>query len=605
MTGAMGLGAVAGVLSVVGCGGDGDSAQGVQDRSGLVHKPVETTSQAKPGGTYRHFSNADTTHFDPAISDSSQVNGLAATPFYPTLIKFKLGKYPEDADGGSEGELAESWEMTPDKLQLTFKVRQGMKWDARSPTSGRQVIADDALTTWNKYVQSNPGARSVAYHPELAPASAIESLSAPDSRTLVAKMKNPDASILALLSTRFYVMPKESTDGGFDPRTVVRGHGPFLLEEYVPSARFVWRKNPDYYVKDRPFYDRVEVPIVSEQASRLSQFKAGNIYSDVLAGSQEDILPSKKDQQELLFVQADRFTTQGAWMLTYSWEEGSPFRDTRMRQAASMLIDREAYVDVIDNRANFASGGIDLPYEMNTVVTAGWGEHWLDPRDKKAFGENAKYLEYNLAEAKKLMSAAGHPNGLEVDYNFLSTGQFGVVYNRVSEIYAGMLRDGGFRLRMNGMEFNNWVDNISQGYRAKEYKAGTRKGFNGIGMQGERGYPTAAVLVYNQFNTAGQGYRGTSPDGRNVADGDPKLQDWTVKINQEFDAQKQQALTHDLIRYVTGMAYYMPQPSSTKPYSLWWPVLQNNGAFTAYPGTSIWQVRQNWWIDQTKPPLGG
>jgi ABC-type transport system substrate-binding protein len=376
-----------------------------------------------------------------------------------------------------------------------------------------------------------------------------------------------------------------------------------VLEEYVPSARFVWRKNPDYYVKDRPFVDRVEIPIVSEQATRLAQFKAGNIYSDVLTGSQQDIVPTKRDHPALNMIQADRLTTQGAWMFTFGWEEGSAFRDTRMRQAASMMVDREAYVDVIDNRQAFARDGIDLPFAFNTVITAGWGDYWLDPTNEKEFGPNAKYLHFDLPEAKKLMAAAGYANGLDIDYNFLSTGQFGAVYGRVSEIYAGMLRDGGFRLRMNGMEFNNWVDNISQGYRSKEYKAGIRKGFNGIGMQGERGYPTAAVLAYNHFNAAGQGYRGNSPDGKNIADGDPKLNDLTVKINAEYDVKKQQALMHELIRYVTGMSYEMPQPSATRPFSLWWPVLANNGVWTTYPGTNTWQTRSQWWIDTTKAPL--
>jgi ABC-type transport system substrate-binding protein len=605
LKGAATLAAVAGALSLAGCGSDaGDGKEPVfSDKSGLLYQPVDTTAQAKPGGTYKHFSNADITHFDPSISDSSQTSGLSAAPFYPLLIKFKLGKYPQDADGGSEGEFAESWELSPDKSQVTFKVRQGMKWDARAPTNGRQVDAQDAVFTWSKYIQFNPGARSVAYDANLSPSSAIESLSAPDSRTIVAKLKNPDSSLFALLSTRFYVMPKES-DKDFDPKTTARGHGPFVLEEYVPSSRFVWKKNPDYYLKDRPFIDRVEVPIVTEQATRLAQFRAGNIYSDVLSASQQDIVPTKKSAPELAMLQEGRYSERSTWFFTFGWEEGSPFRDTRMRQAASMLVDREAYVDVIDNRDTFAKDGLEIPYKLNSVIPAGWGDFWLDPANEKEFGPNAKYLQFNPTEAKKLMAAAGFANGVEVDFNFLSTGQFGAVYNRAAEIYAGMLRDGGLRLRMVPLEFNNWVDNISQGYRSKEYKAGVRKGFNGFGMQGERGYPTAAVLAYNQFNPAGQGYRGNSPDGKNVADGDPKLIDLTVKINAEYDVKKQQALVHELIRYATGMSYYVPQPSATKPFSVWWPVLANNGTFTSYPGTNIWQVRAHWWIDASKPPIG-
>jgi hypothetical protein len=48
----------------------------------------------------------------------------------------------------------------------------------------------------------------------------------------------------------------------------------------------------------------------------------------------------------------------------------------------------------------------------NTVVGAGWEGCWIDPQGSKNFGANARYLtEYNVAEAKKLFSAAGYPNG--------------------------------------------------------------------------------------------------------------------------------------------------------------------------------------------------
>ena len=90
------------------------------------------------------------------------------------------------------------------------------------------------------------------------------------------------------------MMPKEA-DGGFDPATTVRGNGPWQLAEYTPSARFVWKRNPDYYVKDRPFPDTLERPIVTETAQRLAQFRAGNIHTDIVENSQEAVIQLMKD----------------------------------------------------------------------------------------------------------------------------------------------------------------------------------------------------------------------------------------------------------------------------------------------------------------------
>src|SRR5437764_971767 len=80
----------------------------------------------------------------------------------------------------------------------------------------------------------------------------VESVSAPDSRTVVLKLKQPDYSALPQLASfdSFYVMPRES-EGGFNPKTDVRGHGPWLLDVYEPSVRMVWKKNSDYYIGGR------------------------------------------------------------------------------------------------------------------------------------------------------------------------------------------------------------------------------------------------------------------------------------------------------------------------------------------------------------------
>lgn len=608
LAGAGGLTAGVAALSLVGCGSGGSSEDGgtganeIQDESGMIYVPVNTASNAQTGGTYRHYTTGDITHFDAAISDTSQTIGLSASPHYPKLMEFKPGAYPQDADGSSDPEAAASWELSPDRLTLTLKLRENMLWDRRDPTNGRPIDSEDVLFTWGKFVEFNPGASAIAYHPENAPGSAIESWEAPDANTIVAHLHAPEASIYPLLSSRFFLQPREA-ESQFDPKLVVRGHGPFLLDEYVASSHFRWSRNPDYYRAPLPHYDTVEVPIVAEQSTRLAQFKTGNIFSDVLLGSQEDIVPTKQDHPETLMLQAARFPERVTYFMTFGWEDGSPFRDVRMRQAVSMAIDREAYADVIDNRDRFAEHGIEVPVRWNTVVGAGWDPYWLDPTSSQ-FGENAKYLEHRIEDSKALLAAAGYPNGLDVQYNVMSTGQFGPIYNRIADIYSGMLLEAGIRLNYNNMEFVDWVNNVSQGYRSALYRRGERNGFEGIGMQGERGYPTAAVQVYNQFNAAGQGYRGNSPDGENIADGDPYLNDLTIKINQEFDPEAQISMMHDLIRYATGMAYYCGHPSSAKTFELWWPVLSNNGAFTPYPGTNLWSsIRSNWWIDPTKAPL--
>ena len=431
-------------------------------------------------------------------------------------------EHPDEADGGSQGEAAESWEISPDRLTITFKLRQPMVWDRRAPTNGRQIDAQDVVFSWEKYKKLNSNAS--ALDGSKAPDSPIDSISASDARTLVVKLRQPYASIIPMFSANdlLYIMPRES-EGGFDPRGVVRGHGPWLLENYIPSASFAWTKNPDFYQKDRPYFDRAEVPIVTDYAQRLAQFRAGNIYTDVLLANQEDIVATKRDVPDTLLLQEGNFQTSSTNLTTFGWEDGVVWRDARVRQALSMLIDREGFMDVIDNRESFAKEGLDVAVRQNSVIPGGWTGQWLDPTDDKAFGPTAKYLRFNIEEAKKLLTAAGIPQGHEFNLFMGPADRYGTVYQRTVELYDGFFRAGGLNPKLTVVTpAETWLSKYSRIYRTSTYKPGD--GFDGLAVIPERGYVTAALQLYNQLHKDGGSYRGTPlPTGTTTA-GRPQAQ---------------------------------------------------------------------------------
>jgi ABC-type transport system substrate-binding protein len=580
-------------------GGESDSKDDKKQGSSLLSPPQDSSGKAVKGGTLKFYSVGDIDHFDATISATSQTVSLSSEPFYPRMLGLATAKYPKEPDGGSKGELAEKWELSPDHLQITFKLRQGMKWDARAPTSGRLIDASDVVFSWNKFLKLNNASLSLAAN--------IDSLTSPDAQTILVKMKSPDSSIIPLFSGRdlLYVEPKEA-DGGFNPRTDVRGHGPFILEEYVPSARFVYARNPDYWNKDRPYPDKVEVPIVSDASQRLAQFKAGNIHADVLTASQQDIVQTKKDVPQALLQQAGSFNTSSTALTSFGWDPGAAWHDKRARQAVSMMIDRPTFADVIYNRDKFAAEGLDVPIRFNSIVPGGWGDFWLDPTNEKEFGPEAKYLKFDLAEAKKLMAAAGHPSGFEFDLIYNGGPEFGAAYARSVEMYAGFFGNGGLKVKQRPITpFNKWVNEFSRLYTVAFGQFGTLPGHSGMTFVAERPYSTLPVQIRNQMNKSGQGYRGMVPPGGSVPNGDPKSNDLAIKIDQEFDRKKQIALVHEMIRNATDDMYYVPRVAAEKPFSLWWPAIGNVGLYVGYANAGNWaDVRGNWWVDPSKPPLG-
>jgi ABC-type transport system substrate-binding protein len=605
-------GATAAAAFLAACGGDddggsGDGGDSGGGASGLVTKPEDTSGKGKQGGIWKHFARADATHFDSLISDTSQVVSISGYLAYTKLLKWKVGKHPNAADGTSEPETAASWEMSPDKLTLTFKLRPGMVFDRRPPTSGRAIDSGDVVWSWKKYIANNPGAKTLAYSDGNA-AAPVQSIEAPDKNTVVFKMHHPDASIIPLFSAadKFYVFPIEA-DSKFDPKKEIHGAGPWHLEEHVPSTRFVWARNPDYYVKGRPFPDKVEVPIVPDPTSQLAQFKAGNIHSDVhggFGGFQLEIVPTHQQLPETLIYEAPVFPERNIWYMTFGYEGNSPFKDTRMRQAMSMLIDREAYADVIDNRDKFKDQGLELKWELCTILGAGWGDYWLNPNDEAKFGPNHKYLKHNVDEAKKLMSAAGFANGTDFDFYWLNDNTFGALYNNIVQLYHAMFNDAGLKGNLKGLPFTQWVDTIVQAYFYKEFTEGKKKGFNGAQLMAERPFATPANLLASSYHYLGGAFHGMTPDGKDAHKGDPKLNEMSEKINGEFDRAKQISMVHDAIRYATQQSYIIPQGTSAKQFQLIWPVLSGFNYNIAPPNATIWgDAMIDIWIDQTKAPI--
>ena len=194
-------------LSLLACRSDDGPDAGSSD--GRVLIPNNTTSIARPGGAFKSYVSIEPPTLDPMASVSSATR-LAASMTYPRLLKFTPGVFPDNAKGSVEGDLAESFELAPDRLTLTFRLRQGLKWDAKPPTNGRAIEASDVVASWNRFSRLSPNRYDMLYHPDLGPGSAVESVSTPNSQTVVFKLRLPDHSVTGLFASdrHFYVMPR-------------------------------------------------------------------------------------------------------------------------------------------------------------------------------------------------------------------------------------------------------------------------------------------------------------------------------------------------------------------------------------------------------------
>jgi ABC-type transport system substrate-binding protein len=586
------LGAVIAALALGGC------YEPSGQPNGLVSQPVNTTRSARSGGLFKSFLANDTNSFDPLAAPTP-----IAPYTYPRLLRFQTGLYPHRPVGGVEGDLAESIEVTGDNLQITLRLREGLKWEQRAPTNGRTIDANDVVFSWNKFARLHSSRNDLVYHAEQAPGAPFESVRQTDARTVVFRLKQPDASALGLPAGDglFYVMPRES-DGGFDPRLETRGYGPWLMTENQPNALRVWTKNPDYHLRERPYPDKLEQVVIGDYGARVAQFKAGLIWPNVAART--DVLGLKRDIPALLLRETDAFATAPA-LLSFGYDGGSPWKDERLRQAVSMLIDREALIETRTNRSALAAEGIGLAVRYHTAIGAGWDTLWVDPTDPGVFGPNAQYYRFDPEEARRLIDAAGYPDGLDTVLHYNGATE-APAYVRNAELVSGLLYEGGIRATLDPREQNDWLPNYYYAYTSAANGGKSGQGFPGIIYRPAASYPMPATQVFATMHRQGTRFLGMTPDGKNASQGDPEVNQQIEAMRREFDRTRQRALALEFARTMAAKAYAIPiLPHAALNLTASWPVIGNLGVYMGWPGGSAaaeTQIQQ--WIDGTKPPLG-
>jgi ABC-type transport system substrate-binding protein len=431
-----GLATAAAFLSA--CGGD-DEEGGEEDQSGLVVKPQDETKGAKRGGVYKARNTFEPSTLDPHLFP----NNFHVAATYSNLWMIKDGVL-EYSDGTVEGDLVESWEVTPDKLTITAKINPKAHFAPVAPVNGRVVDAHDVAASWQRH--SSTSNQRGDFANSVNPAAPISTITAVDDRTISIKLAAPNAVVMARLARAtpgsLYIVPKEALDKNIlDLARTSIGSGPFYISEFQPSVKLTFKRNPAFHDKNGfPFIDELEYPTVQEYAQFLSQFRAGNIY-EATGIQAQDIVPTKNDIPELELLS----TYYGTLLprVGFGAAAGSQFVDERLRQAWVLTWDRELFLDTVFNADKFAEGGleIDIVYEsgLQANTYAGW---LLDPLGKE-FGPNTKFFKKDLVEARKLVEAAGYPGGVVENFDLTYAAPAAAVpaaYNTLIEAIIGMTR---------------------------------------------------------------------------------------------------------------------------------------------------------------------
>jgi ABC-type transport system substrate-binding protein len=568
-------------------GSTGAGAQPTQE-SGLLFTPVDETAQAVPGGLYTGSHPLVLTTLDPMFP-GGQIR--VARRGYSALFRVTDGIL-QNSDGSVEGDLAESWELSPDNLTLTIKLYPEAGFAPVDPVNGRPADAEDVLFSWKRMIEVGQLAGELAN--EVSPAAPIARVTAPDSTTIVMEMVRPDVTIFPNLATEvlggLYVLAKEAEDQNvIDVQREAIGTGPYYMTE-VSEVEYRWKKNPHFkrpaLTNGEPFVDEIYEPVITDSAAGTAQFIAGSLLEYGVPAT--DQIAVKKDNPQLLMVA--RPPSGFGESLYFGILPDSPFKDERLRIAFMKTIDRQPYLEASYNTDRFASEGIgiDTIWEssLKAITYSGWR---LDPSSQSDFPDSYTNFVFDLEEAQKLIEAAGYSTPLEFDNTYAApspTSFPGSYYTR-AEIFLGMIESSGL-WKQNRVLIDYRTEWSSERHRFSKGQ------FVGTTWGPDTSAPDATSAMFFKYNSAGGYYFG----------GDATLDDLTSRAKTEFDVDARAELIHEAQRYEAAMMYN-EKLGTAGSLALRWPALRNVG---------VYQGGTNWlgittpsglkaWIDTTKPPF--
>lgn len=345
---------------------------------------------------------ADTISLDPA-SPSRVYEALGA--LYGYLVQ-------QGMDGKPTPDLAVKWSSNESADRWTFTLRKGVTFH-----NGQPFTSADVVYTFRRTLDpaTGSGERGV-----LAPFLDPGGITAPDPQTVVFKLKQPQADWPSMLyAYQLAIVPRGS---GVAIGTSGVGTGPFILTSFnADGGRVSLRANPHYW-RGRPQLDGLDVIRIPDASARTNALLAGQvdlIYSELVSVADAARV---KAQGGLTTWEVP----SGYWYSLSMRCDAGPFTDVRVRQAFKAVVDEgQMLTQIVQGHGKVAGNNpvaLTDPYRLTQAT----------PKP-------------DIAKAKQLLAAAGHPDGLTID---LDTSTVDTAFSPLTQTFQQQASAAGIRVTL-------------------------------------------------------------------------------------------------------------------------------------------------------------
>src|SRR5258706_7853443 len=236
----------------------------------LAAASLASAERLKSGGHLNLMQREDLSQGFAVHETSTIATSFPSMPCFNNLVVFDQTKRAETVEN-LVGELAEKWSWQDNYRNLVFFLRRNVKWH-----DGQPFTSKDVKFTFDMLREAPDTPTKLRINPRKDWYANIEAVEAADPYTAVFRLKKPQPSLLLMLASGYtpiyaaHVPPATY-------RTGCVGTGPFKVKEWRKGEFVELVRNPDYFIKGRPYLDGLKYFVIVERGTRQAAIQAGKL----------------------------------------------------------------------------------------------------------------------------------------------------------------------------------------------------------------------------------------------------------------------------------------------------------------------------------------
>jgi peptide/nickel transport system substrate-binding protein len=409
-------------------------------------------SAEKPGGVLRM--PMITSPASMSIHEESTIAALGPMMgVFNNLVMFDQ-HVPQNSLESIVPDLALSWSLSEDGKDLTFKLRQGVKWHDGTP-----FTAKDVKCTWE--LISGAATEKLRVNPRKSWYRNLDSVTVDGDDDVTFHLKRPQTSFIALLASGWspvypcHVAPR-------DMRAHPIGTGPFKFVEFKPNESVKVVRNPDYWKPGRPHLDAIEYTIMPTPATAILAFAAGKFDRSWQGIMSIPLMKQLKDQEPHAECTIVPWNIPRQMLVNRS---KPPFDNAELRRAMVLTVDRQAFIDILSDGQGEIGGAMMPP------PAGSWG---MPPELLQTLPGYGSDIAKNRAEAREIMKKLGY--GPDKRLAVTLTTRNAPAYRDPAVLMIDQLKEIYIDGTLNAIDTTQWYPTVMR----KDYTIGLTVSENGL-----------------------------------------------------------------------------------------------------------------------------